>query len=102
MEQLQHALQRSERRAARGRLAEARLDRLEVPVAEVVEDEVVEHVDGAEELEALQRVVDLGPRSVYARQDPALLERLGPQLDLTALAGEEQEAARVPQLVREL
>src|SRR5436305_265863 len=77
---------------------EPRLDRLEVPVAEVVEGEVVQAVDRVREVELVEVALDLGAGGVDARDDPALFERGRPRLDpLTAL--HQQEAARVPELV---
>ena len=51
MEQLEEPLERRERRRAHVLLGEPRLDRLEVPVAEVVEREVVEPLDAVREVE---------------------------------------------------
>ncbi len=79
----QHRVQEREEpleRAERGRdrrlvaVVEARLDRLRVPVAEVVEREVVERRRRLGEVEARPCVLDLGPGGVDTREDPALLE----------------------------
>ena len=52
MQQLEQPLERGERGRLHVGLAEPRLDRLEVPVAEVVEGQVVEPVDGVREVVA--------------------------------------------------
>ncbi len=90
--------------AAGGRvlLVEPRLDRLGVPVAEVVEREPVDGVHGAGELERLDRVPDLARGGVDARQDPALLHLGGLQGGLDSFGVPEDEPAHVPELVREL
>ena len=107
MEQREQPLERAVRRRDRGLLAgvEPRLDRLRVPVAEVVEDQVVERVDDLRELERRrrQRLLDQRARLVDPPQDPALLERL--RLDAAerhVRARAEDEARDVPELVREL
>src|SRR5581483_8298233 len=50
--------------AANALLAESGLDRLEVPVAEVVERQVVEAIDGMCEVEPVEVGLDLGARRV--------------------------------------
>ena len=75
MEQLEQTLERGERRRPHVRLAEPRLDRLEIPVAEVVEREVVEPVDRVREVERREVVLELCARRVDAREDPSLLDR---------------------------
>ena len=84
MEQGEQPLERRERRRDRGGVVgvEPRLDRLGVPVAEVVEGQVVERVGGMREVEARQQLLELGARLVDPADDPALLERLGPELGL--------------------
>ena len=82
MQQLQQALERRERCRLHVGLAEARLDRLEIPVAEVVEGQVVEPFGGVREVELREVALDLGPRRVDARENPALLERRRALVDL--------------------
>ena len=68
---------RARSRSPPRRRVQPRLDRLGVPVAEVVEDEVVERVGDVREVErAGSSLLDLGARLVDPPQDPALLERL--------------------------
>src|SRR5206468_11591591 len=100
VQQLEQPLERGERRRLHVGLIQPRLDRLEVPVAEVVEGQVVEPLDGVREVERIQVLLDAGPGCVDAREDPALLERRRTRLDLLA-AVQQEEAARVPELVRE-
>ncbi len=88
--------------AARVVGVEPRLDRLGVPVAEVVEGEVVERVGDVGEVEPRQELLDLGPRLVDPRDDPRLLERRGVELGLDALGLLEDQPRDVPELVREL
>ena len=77
-------LERGERRRARVRVAavEPRLDRLGVPVAEVVERQVVERARRRRELELGDRVLELGPRGVEPGEDPPLLDVARPTLRL--------------------
>ena len=77
MQQLQQPLERGDRGRARVGVAvvEPRLDRLGVPVAEVVEGEVVELVDEVREVELAEQPLDLALRLREPREDPALLER---------------------------
>ena len=76
MQEREQPLERRQRGRDRRRVAvvEPRLDRLRVPVAEVVEREVVERRRRLGEVEACPRVLELGTRGVEAREDPALLE----------------------------
>ena len=55
-------------------LVQPRLDRLRVPVAEVVEREVVERVRRRGEVEPAPGVLDVGSRRHRCGEDPALLE----------------------------
>ena len=57
-------------------VVETRLDGLEVPVAEVVEREVVELVHRMREVERVEVALDRALRLREAREDPALLQRL--------------------------
>ncbi len=76
MEQLEQPLQRRERRRLRVgvTVVQPRLDRLRVPVAEVVEGEVVEAVGDLGEREARQSILDQRPCPLQPREDPALLD----------------------------
>ena len=102
MEQRQQPLERRERRRRRVlvALAQPRLDRLGVPVAEVVEGEAVERLDRVREVERRPRLLELGARRVEPRQDPALLDLARPRLRLDPVL--EQQPRDVPELVREL
>ena len=106
MEQLEQPLERTEsgRAGILIALVEARLDRLQVPIAEVVEGEAVQGLRHMGEVERAEIGLNRRADSVEARQDPALLDGSGAQPDLVpvALAGLEQQPARVPELVREL
>ena len=77
MQQLEQALERRERGRARVRVArvQARLDRLGVPVAEVVEGQVVELARRRAEVELVEVRLDRALRRREPREDPALLER---------------------------
>src|SRR5205823_13059592 len=104
VEKLQQALERGEGRrlGILVTVVETRFDRLGVPVTEVVEREVVEGVDGVGEVEAAERGLDLCPRRVDPREDPAL-NRL-PRTRLLPGTGRvrKDQARHVPELVREL
>ena len=78
MEEREQALERGERGRDGSLVAvvQPRLDRLGVPVAEVVEREVVERRRRLGEVEAAPGVLELGASRVEAREDPALLEAL--------------------------
>ena len=84
-------------------VVEARLDRLEVPVAEVVEGEVVELGDDVREVE-LGEVAARPSRCVC--ESRARIQRsssvCGRSLRLGALAALQDQPADVPELVREL
>ena len=88
MEEREQPLERGERGRdrVRVRLVEARLDRLRVPVAEVVEREVVEDRRGGREVETAEALLELGPRGVEPGEDPALLELPGRCLRWTSPA----------------
>src|SRR5689334_6310203 len=101
MQELQQPLERGERGRLNVGLTEARLDRLEVPVAEIVEGQVVELADEVREVELGE--VALGGALCLrdTRQDPALLDRLWP-LGRAGVAGVHQDqAGGAPQLLRE-
>ena len=55
-------------------LVQARLDELEVPVAQLGEDEFVERERGPRELELPDRVADQRRRMLQAGEDPAILD----------------------------
>ena len=80
MQQLQQPLERRGRRRARIGVAvvQPRLDRLEVPVAEVVERQVVELVHRVREVELVEEAPRPALRLRQPREDPALLERRRP------------------------
>ena len=61
-------------------VVEARLDGLGIPVAEVVERQVVEDACRRREVEPRPCLLDCCPRCVDPREDPALLERGWPRL----------------------
>src|SRR5581483_11375080 len=104
VQQREQPLERGERGSGRGGVArvQPRLDRLRIPVAEVVEDEVVERLDQVREVEAREQLLDLRPRLVDAAQDPDLLERLRGELRFRTAAVLKDQPRDVPQLVREL
>ena len=56
-------------------VVQARLDELQVPVAQLAVDEVVEAERRVGEVEALDPVGDLRPARAEAREDPAVLDR---------------------------
>ena len=91
---------------------EARLGELDVPVAQLVPDEVVGGLRGVGDPVLLERPVDLVGGALHARQDPALgqieLRPVGPLGDpvgeaigVVAVEVHEREARRVPDLVGE-
>src|SRR5205085_8317304 len=82
-------------------VVEPGLDRLEIPVAEVVERQVIQLADEMSEAERLEVRFVCALRRREAREDPALLERRRALRDL-GHARLEQQPARVPELVREL
>ena len=83
-------------------VVEPRLDRLGVPVAEVVEGEVVERGRRLREVEPRPGVLELGTCLVEPREDPALLEALRRRGHLDALGVLEDQPRHVPELDREL
>ena len=83
-----------------------RLGHLDVPVTELVPEEVVDRVRGLVEAERRERLVHLPRGVVDAREDPALHRLQVVALDLLGLAQRrvdvrQGEARRVPDLVRE-
>ncbi len=104
MEQPQEPLERRERGRGRGGVARVQtgLDRLGVPVAEVVEGEVVEPLDDMGEVEAREQLLDLPAQPVDPSQDPALLERARGEPRLDPLGVAEDQPCDVPELAREL
>ena len=86
IEQLEEALERRERGRARVRVArvQARLDRLGVPVAEVVEGQVVEFAHDVREVELVQVRLDRALR----RRERARIQR--------SSSDDERSAASVP------
>src|SRR5947209_15244028 len=50
--------------------SQPRLDRFRVPVAEVIEGEVIEPVDSVRKVERGEVLIELGPGRVDAREDP--------------------------------
>ena len=82
---------------------QARLDQLEVPVAQLAVDEVVQAERGVGEVVALDPPVDLGPGALEAREDPAVLDRRRRRRRAHVRPHPEQDQpSGVPQLVREL
>ena len=79
-----------------------RLDQLEVPVAEVAVDEVVEAERGAVELERLERPRGRGLGALEARQDPGVLDRRRARLGQLLGRAQQHEPRGVPELVGEL
>ena len=104
MQEGEQALERGQGGRPGGGVAfvEARLDRLGVPVAEVVEGDVVEPGHDAGVVEGAEALLDLGAGGFEAGQDPAL-DRLGGALAGRLLADVRDDQARdVPELVGEL
>ena len=104
MQQLEQPFERGRRGRARAGVAvvQPALDRLEVPVAEVVEGQVVELVRHVGEVELAEEALDRPLRLREPGEDPALLERRRLLRRLGALGGGDDQPGRVPQLVREL
>ncbi len=104
MQEREQPLERRERSRDRLRVTvvEPWLDRLGVPVAEVVEREVVERRRRLREVESRPRVLELGASSVEPREDPALLEALRRRGHPDALGVLEDQPRHVPELDREL
>ena len=88
-----------------GLAAEARLRELDVDVAEVAPEEMVERVAGLVEAERLELRIDLACGRFEAGEDPALRELETPGFealpDAAALRLAENEAGGVPDLVAE-
>src|SRR5579872_2875728 len=101
-------LQQADERRERGRLrigvavVEPLLDRLRVPVAEVVERQVVELVDEVREVELAEQALELELRLGEAREDPALLERPRALVGRRACRRLQDQPRHVPELVGEL
>ena len=104
VQEREEALERRQRGRARVLVpvVEPLLDRLGVPVAEVVEREVVEDAGRGGEVEPAPRLLDGGAHGVEPREDPALLERRGTERGRHALRVLEDEPRDVPELDREL
>ena len=104
MEEREQPLERRERRRLRvGVLVvEPLLHRFRVPVAEVVEGQVVELVDQVGEVEVGEQALDLALGLRQPRENPALLDRRRPLLRLDAFGSLENQPCDVPELVREL
>src|SRR6266545_4995837 len=104
MEKLQQPLERGDggRTCIRVSLVETLFDGLGVPVAEVVEGDVVQLVDEMREVELVEEPLHLPLSMREPRQDPALLQRPRALGRLRALGREQDQAGDVPELVREL
>ena len=96
MQEREQALERRERGRDRRLVAvvQPRLDRLGVPVAEVVEGEVVERRRRLGEVETRPGVLELGASRVEPREDPALLEALRRDRGVDALRVLEDQPRR--------
>ena len=104
MQELEQPLERRRRRGSRVHVAlvEAPLHRLGVPVAEVVEGQVVQLVDEMGEVELVQQPLELPLRLREPRENPVFLESAWPFRRGRALACEDDQPRDVPELVREL
>jgi hypothetical protein len=82
MQQRQQPLERGRRGRARVGVSfvQPRLDRLGVPVAEVVERQVVQLVDQVREVELVEVALDAPLRLREPRKDPVLFQRARPLL----------------------
>ncbi len=89
-------------------VADAHLGHLDVPVGELVPEEVAHLAHRLAELELAEQLVDRGDQPLRARQDPAVLERqcrARQRASVEVVAGldhREHEARGVPQLVGEV
>jgi hypothetical protein len=94
MQQDEEELERPERRCARVDVAVVQpwLDRFGIPVAEVVEGEVVQHARRGGEVELAPGVLDRDAGGVDPGEDPVLLERRGPRIGPDVLDILEDEA----------
>ena len=54
-----------------------RLDQLQIPVAELAPEEVVDAVGGFVKAVGLQRFIDIGNDAIKARENPAVFESSG-------------------------
>src|SRR5205085_2433436 len=101
------AARRLSRRTRFGR-RHVRLRKLDVPVAEVVPEKMVDGLHGLVEVVALDCVADCTRRAVEARDYPAVVQRptfalaFKPAAHLRALRVEEAEARSVPDFVGEV
>src|SRR5688500_4692367 len=104
MQEFQQALERRERRSVRILVTVSlpRLDRLQVPVAELIERQPVERPSDLCEVEYLEIRLDRRARRVELREDPPLFERPRPRLHRLACSGVQEQATCVPELVRKL
>ena len=109
MQQPQRAVEHEDERALHGeplrRVAavEAVLGELDVPVAVLVPEEVVERAGGLAELVGVQPLVDARREVGEPRQDPAVGHRLRlGRAGLVAVEVHQHEPARVPDLVGEV
>ena len=90
--------------------AQADLGDLEVPVAELVPEELLDLAAGLAQLEALHEPVDVAGQALEAREDPAVLgghrgaarRRRAPATRSAGLEVAEDEAGGVPELVGEV
>ena len=106
---LEDIRQHVERRVLRTRvflIVEARFREFDVPVAELIPDELVNHAAGLAELELVEARRDIACRARVAREDPAVSERvvafLGPIRLVKAFEVHEHVARCIPDLVREV
>jgi len=104
VQELQQPLERGGRSRARVGVAVVQplLDRLGVPVAEVVEGQVVELVDEVREIELAEKALGRALRLREPREHPPLLERLRALGRRRRLPRLQDEARDVPELVGEL
>ncbi len=83
-------------------LVEARLDDLQVPVAEVVVDEGVALLDGVGEVEGLEALGHRADRALQPREQPAVLDVGGARGRLDLGGVQQDQAGGVVELVREV
>ena len=104
MQELQQPLQRRDRGGSCVLVAvvEAPLHGLGIPVAEIVEGEVVELVHHVREVELSEESLHLTLCLREAGENPALLERAGTFLRRGTLGGLQNQPCNIPELVREL
>ncbi|MBT9163231.1 MAG: hypothetical protein DDT24_00135 [Chloroflexi bacterium] len=63
-------------RRGTGRVTEPNLDQLDVPVAELTPDKIVDLAQSLTEHEALEGLIDLGYQPVQATPDPAVFDSI--------------------------